>query len=94
QKQYVKTKSGFITPVTLRVSRIKSEQASNQLLLGAWFKTETAKKVYVHLICSKDGIITDISASAVTVLNMSLQNIKRSKTLIETIVPNALTDKG
>jgi len=92
-KYFVRTRSGYINPVIVRVSRLRTEETSNQIVFGAWFKAETAKRTYVHLICSKDGTITDMSASAVTVLNLSFQNVKKTKMNIDKIVPNALTDK-
>ena len=94
QSLFVRTKSGFITPVTLCVSKVKAEESSSQATFFAWFKTETAKKVYVYFICSKDGTISDISASAVTLLNISPQTIKKTKMNISEIVPNLLSDKS
>ena len=93
QSLFVRTKSGFITPVTLCVSRLKVEETSNQSVFSAWFKTETAKRIYIYFLCSRDGIITDMSASAVTLLNLSLLNVKKNKMNISEIVPNFLAEK-
>jgi len=91
---FIKSKSGYIIPVLLRVSRIKSEEASNQLVFGAWLRNEHSKRSYVYFICQADGTITDMTATAVTVLNLNLQQVKKTRMTIDKIVPGALTEKG
>ena len=80
---FVKNKSGFLVPITVKVKLL--EDNSNLLYMGT-FKPDTQKKVSVNIICRKDGIIVDISASAISILNLNLAQIKKSKLYIDEIV--------
>ena len=91
---FVKSRSGYIIPVILRVTRLRTEEASNQVIFGAWLRNEFLKKSYVYFICQPDGTIMDMTATAVTVLNLNINQIKKSRMNIDSIVPGALTEKG
>jgi len=91
---FVKSRSGYIIPVLLRVSRLRTEEASNQIIFGAWLRNEYLKKSYVYFICTPDGVITDMTATAVTVLNLNINQVKKTRMNIDSIIPGALTEKG
>lgn len=91
---FVKSRSGYIIPVVLRVTRLRTEEASNQVIFGAWLRNEFLKKSYVYFICQPDGIIMDMTATAVTVLNLNITQVRKTRMNIDSIVPGALSEKG
>jgi len=91
---FVKSRSGYIIPVLLRVTRLRTEEASNQVIFGAWLRNEYLKKSYVYFICQPDGVITDMTATAVTVLNLNINQVRKTKMNIDSIIPGALSEKG
>ena len=91
---FVKSRSGYIIPVVLRVTRLRTEEASNQVIFGAWLRNEFLKKSYVYFICQPDGVIMDMTATAVTVLNLNITQVRKTRMNIDSIVPGALSEKG
>ncbi|RYZ80533.1 MAG: hypothetical protein EOP06_25160, partial [Proteobacteria bacterium] len=83
---FVKSRSGYIIPVLLRVTRIRTEEASNQVIFGAWLRNEYLKKSYVYFICQPDGVIMDMTATAVTVLNLNINQVRKSRMNIDSVV--------
>mmetsp|Transcript_5270 Transcript_5270/g.4467 ORF Transcript_5270/g.4467 Transcript_5270/m.4467 type:complete len:93 (+) Transcript_5270:185-463(+) len=85
---------GYIVPTTYRVTKARTDVVNGQVFFGAGFKTEAPKKIYIYLLCNKDGLITDMSASAITMMNLSLANLKKAGGLnIDMLIPNILQDE-
>eukprot|EP01016_Furgasonia_blochmanni_P040035 TRINITY_DN5060_c0_g1_i2.p2 TRINITY_DN5060_c0_g1~~TRINITY_DN5060_c0_g1_i2.p2 ORF type:complete len:158 (-),score=38.73 TRINITY_DN5060_c0_g1_i2:72-545(-) len=88
---FLKNKSGYIIPVISCVKVLFSD-FNGGLFMGT-FKTDNNTKNMIYIIYSKEGIIQDISSSAISILRIESSQIKKTKINIETIVPKALADK-
>jgi len=90
---FIKNKGGYIVPVVIHVKLYETFETSGQVSFLGYFKTETTKTNSIYLLCSRDGTITDISATATTILDMSTNQIGRAKKAkIERFFPEILID--
>lgn len=80
---FIKNKSGYVLPLYIKVKPLETVEGIQ--FLGT-FRTENIRKLYVYFICRHDGLITDISASAITVLNLNLLSVRKNNMNIESIV--------
>jgi hypothetical protein len=86
QRNYGKTKSGFIFPLLYTVLLIDESQYFVK------FQTQNTMKFQIHIITNEEGIISDISSSAALYFNFELSAIKLGKLNIEEMIPNILED--
>lgn len=88
QNFYGKNKSGYIFPMTSKVTFLKE-----QLLFIATFVPQLIVKNNLHFIANKEGHILDVSASVINLFKTDLQQIKKNKTMINEYIPNILQEK-
>ena len=79
---FIKNKNGYIIPSFVKVKPIELPDGYQFM---ATFRTTDVRKLYAYFICRPDGIITDVSASAITILNLNLA-IRKNNVNIDTIV--------
>ena len=87
---FIKNNSGYIMLLYIKIKVIETLQGTQ--FLGT-FRTENVRKLYTYFICRNDGLITDISASAITILNLNLLLVRKTNMNIDSIVPNALKER-
>lgn len=90
KQSFARNKNGYIFPIKKIVEKIEDEE----MFLGTIRTDQNTLNQVIYIMTDKNGMITDISSSAISQLNLNIQVISSQCINIDSIIPGAITDSS
>ena len=92
-QNFIKTRSGYITPVTYKVNYIGPGKSKSDIEFMCTFVPQQINQKYIYILTNTCGQILEMSSSAINFLGDQKSNIVNKKIMIDELIPKIFEDQ-